>query len=832
MSMNDNDVFDTTETTEQTMEPVDTDLTDDEMEETDFTDASPFSNRDVIEIMRAAREYYNQNLNQATTMITDICHFTPNLLNEAVAFTLDDLENYSDDEIARIYARYAQTPSQNQSVSINDKRDDLISAKKISNSVFQSKAQYESIQDIYRQHVEDNWKKRNSKGSREKQLTEIEELRTAVEATEDPVEKRQMLHKLQFNESILNTSFISDRIRELTEKERSRVIDQFFDEKQGSYCMERMKNRAAKFHLKPDWYKICFNLEENFLPVEYHIYNNLFLYAVTRFIAYADPYNKEDRAMVSAITNNIFALVYHKFDDPSIEALVTQVIMSYDDYFKDYKEKFIKDNTTRPGHPVREAYSKKRELDRKEQLQAALTKFNIPYPETIDTMSANELQEYFNNKVETMMKENTMESKSSTGAASVDETEDVLVVEPSFHLDRYANPVEINDGKFYYQANEDDFVLYAKYLREKAVPNYRFMVELKNPEVPVDLSKDPSEYTDEEKAAIKKEIEDNIYYFARFCFEKGTVEARPVLLFMLYTWDTGIPFYMRVPKGSGKDFAMRLISVYEYYVTHNEQMHIFMVNNVETGIFKHHIEELIEKLYPVVKEILATSLMNESEIDVASTLEPETIQKFNERLTLPADDPHWETTTNVFIDFEYQEEARDILDNFFVPTRLIRGYFMIVTTLNYTRLFPNTNAMLKGETVTRFVTKDDGREKTLFDLFETDLTQNNSEFLYIEIPPTEAYYGVEMNWVFPALEDRTQTQQDLIDMKYHMIEHYTESVQESHSEKAFQQLTEKIEKEGMLNVSDYVAVQTHAVTDERETDDDGESSTGITEKSL
>ena len=174
-----------------------------------------------------------------------------------------------------------------------------------------------------------------------------------------------------------------------------------------------------KFGFDVNLYKYFFNLEENFLAKKYHAFNNLFLFCYMRYVAYADPYDKKDKLFVQSITSALANMIYHKFNSTTEEQRFIHTIEKLEDYFMDKYDYFMENNTTRPGHPVREIASAKYEADQKARLMAKMDELGITGYN--DSMSAKEMHEFFNNKMDEMLEE---QKKERDAKANVTENED------------------------------------------------------------------------------------------------------------------------------------------------------------------------------------------------------------------------------------------------------------------------------------------------------------------------------------------------------------------------------------------------------------------------
>lgn len=473
----------------------------------------------IREIMKMARESYNTSMNQTASLMEASYKISTAFLKEAAKWSTEEFDTMSDDDIKMIYNSYYIGSAEAKLLQPEDMRKDLKACKGLSNTAYEMQKSFKEVQDLYNESVDEDWKRRNSKEYRDATLKRIEEWKTEIEKM-DPVKDAKMIRdlrqKVEFMESTITLDFITERIKHV-EKEKSTIMRQFFSESEGSYSLNRCKSRSPKFGFDADWYKFFFNLEENFLPEEYHAFNNLFLFNVMRFIGYQDPYNAKDRGMVQAIVSSLTGLVYHKFADTEMENVIISLIKDYDSYFEDQREKFIKDNTTRPNHPVRLEQSKKADADRRNELFAAMVKFNFEIPENAAEISTRDLQEYFNNKMEEMVSKNTKE-KELHGDAETTEEDGVTTIRPTFLKDKYRNPVDLIDGKFYYfnqdEKGQESYKKVLNYFKAHDCKIGYQMFELKNPDVRTDVFAE--DLTNGEKRAILEECTWNFWFFWRY----------------------------------------------------------------------------------------------------------------------------------------------------------------------------------------------------------------------------------------------------------------------------------------------------------------------------
>ena len=150
-------------------------------------------------------------------------------------------------------------------------------------------------------------------------------------------------------------------------------------------------------------------------------------------IAYSDPYNKKDVMFVNAINSGLASLIYHKFESTEQELNFKGIIMGIDDYFMEYRDYFIENNTTYEKHPERIHYESSKE--------DALKKFYIDKLHSLDindfdeNISSKELKSLYEEKFNTLVdsqladydkEEKEKEAENNKSDEVVEENKDVI----------------------------------------------------------------------------------------------------------------------------------------------------------------------------------------------------------------------------------------------------------------------------------------------------------------------------------------------------------------------------------------------------------------------
>lgn len=267
----------------------------------------------------------------------------------------------------------------------------------------------------------------------EKKKKRIIDMKEKAEAETNDVAKKKILRLVDAMESTMSLSFLFTRLNLLGEKEKDNILKTFFDDKRSGYVIEKYKGKSSKVGFNPDVYKYFFNLEEKFLDEEYHVYNNLYLFFVMRYIAYADAYNKEDRMYCQSIFNNMANLIYHKFTTEDDENNFKNVMCAFLDYFKDDYEYFEKYNFTHPKHPRRIEKDKEHEKEIHNILITNIKKLthdlNIEERSYLDELSNDELRILFNQLDEEKHKADVFENESEPELMTTSEYDTDIDVE-------------------------------------------------------------------------------------------------------------------------------------------------------------------------------------------------------------------------------------------------------------------------------------------------------------------------------------------------------------------------------------------------------------------
>ena len=132
------------------------------------------SNKAMRNLIQQARDMYNTMVKETEHSLEYSYNFKRTFLEESIVFTLDDLKKFTDEQIVALYEKYFDPTipgaESEKRISVEDMREDLEQAKRMSNSVFQSKQEYEDIEKAYGEMLDEQWTLRNSKEHRQHML--------------------------------------------------------------------------------------------------------------------------------------------------------------------------------------------------------------------------------------------------------------------------------------------------------------------------------------------------------------------------------------------------------------------------------------------------------------------------------------------------------------------------------------------------------------------------------------------------------------------------------------------------------------------------------------
>ena len=197
-------------------------------------------------------------------------------------------------ELLNLIHRYQKGDNDSELLTEEESiRKILLEIKKDSMTIYQVRQQINELKDESADILKEYNTYLSSSEVRKKKMERLEKMKEMSEKETDENKKKEMMKKISIMESSYSLSFLFDRIDKYGKKEIESIKNAFFDKARGSYIIKRYKDKIKLFGFNQKTYRYFFNIEENFLPESYHVFNNLFLFIYMRTVAYYDPYNKE-----------------------------------------------------------------------------------------------------------------------------------------------------------------------------------------------------------------------------------------------------------------------------------------------------------------------------------------------------------------------------------------------------------------------------------------------------------------------------------------------------------------------------------------------------------
>ena len=414
-------------------------VTEEEMdEEEDYS--SPEDYKLIIDMLKQMDEQYDTLKEYTHSHVRNEYALNPDILTNILGYTEEDIKEKMSlkdmvdfvkpyvDPIADINIIIQEiVKNSEKEENINTVEDGyrkmLLDIKEDSMTIYDMESKIKELRAQTSDILKEYFAYSSSNTVRQQNLENLATLKAQVEKEGDELAKKKALRKIEDMEAAYSLSFLFRRLDRYGKKEVQNIKDVFFDKVKGSYIIEKYKGKIESFGYKDRLYRYFFNIEENFLPEKYHVYNNLFLFIYMRLVAYSDANNRAEATFVRAITGSMANLIYHRFDEKENENEFLSIVEKLLDYFEEYHDYFEKYNVTQPNHPKRIEATKKREAERRELLITKMNQMGITgYPEDA---CADDLQNYMNEQIEKLVQEqrkdgdDTLVEENEDGSVSI-----------------------------------------------------------------------------------------------------------------------------------------------------------------------------------------------------------------------------------------------------------------------------------------------------------------------------------------------------------------------------------------------------------------------------
>ena len=300
----------------------------------------------IVELMRDMKENINILEETISRRLQDEYHLNNGIIDSILPIMMEDIDTMDIEEIESILNKHNTRDDISNFHSDNEIREIFKTIKEMSLLLYTAQKEYDDIRkdmsNVMDEYVE-YMSSEKVKTAREKRLERMKEL---SDSETDPVQKKKIDELINTTESATNFSFLQERFEKFGEKEIENIMEGFFKKKKGDYIIDKYSDRIKQFGYNPLIYRYFFNIEENFLPEEYHDFNNLFLFIYMRMVAYANANDKKDKMFVRSLTGALAELFYHKMDDVD-ETAFLEIVKTVDNNFKDKIDYFRENNKIR-----------------------------------------------------------------------------------------------------------------------------------------------------------------------------------------------------------------------------------------------------------------------------------------------------------------------------------------------------------------------------------------------------------------------------------------------------------------------------------------------------
>lgn len=378
----------------------------------------------IIDMLHEMDDQYKILEEQTKHLITEEYGYNEGIIDAILKYNKNDIVNLDESEIRDFMITYA---NKDKVIQVYDKsKEELINDMEIIKDatlvLLSAKVEKDNLKAESSDILKDYFNYMSSDKVKAARLKRLETFKDLLKTETDEVKKAKIERMVNDMEASMSFSFLQERFEKYGKKEIQNIEEGFFNEKKGSYILERYNSKISKFGYNPEVFKYFFNIEENFLGENYAPFNNLFLYVYIRTVAYSDPYNKTDKLFVQSLTGALANLIYHKFESMGNEQQFISVIKAVDDRFIDSRDKFVESNTTYKDHPARIKVDKDNEERHRSAIIEKLKDFSIT--DFTEDMSTKELENLLNTKIDeiTNTQLDEFNRKDSTSDDEIDES--------------------------------------------------------------------------------------------------------------------------------------------------------------------------------------------------------------------------------------------------------------------------------------------------------------------------------------------------------------------------------------------------------------------------
>ena len=337
--------------------------------------------------------------------------FTPQIFDVVLPYTLDYIKGEMPvDEMREVLLPYeildGGNPSRLESLSDEDIRTAMTTIKSLSLVLLKLEKDTLDIKNDASNIMNEYINYLSSQSLLKSREDKLKMFREANDLEVDENIRRINDKNINILENELSYKFLTERIDKMGYKEKLAAMDRFFDNEKGARVVNKFKASAKKFGYKPDIFTRFINIEESFLPEEYHPFNNFFLSLCMTYVGYASIDIPTDKLYVSTLISSLASLVYHTYKETEDEKKFLEIIKGIlDKFMKDEEhgaeiyDRFKLQNRSYKNHPDKMKADALNRQIRRDTIFKRMEELKIenPFGEDCDV---EEAREYLAAKVE------------------------------------------------------------------------------------------------------------------------------------------------------------------------------------------------------------------------------------------------------------------------------------------------------------------------------------------------------------------------------------------------------------------------------------------------
>lgn len=380
--------------------------------------------RELLNEMRVQVVYLRNHLNH---MLKTNFSLNSDTISDSLMIRKDKIKEMDTEELRRFLKNHQLKDGVYDEADREKLEEAMTIVKDSFITLASTEKEYSDIQTEADEITKEYYEFLNSVKTEEYREKKLQDAKILNESITDEIEKKKNSLKIEIIEKSYNHRFILDRLEKYGNEEVERLIKVYFDAKSGSYMINRYEDKIKRLGFSFEIYKNFFNIEETFLPEEYHPFNNLFLCVYMYWLSHIDPDREDDNLYAKSLTGAIANLIYHKFISDEKEKSFIELIKEVDNYFLDRKDYFIQYNDSYKENPKRIEVERLAKIQAYDVYKSKFEELNIS-DKFSEEKSIDELRTIYNAELNDII-ESQITDGTKDRSETIDENNDVTGVE-------------------------------------------------------------------------------------------------------------------------------------------------------------------------------------------------------------------------------------------------------------------------------------------------------------------------------------------------------------------------------------------------------------------